>query len=183
MPEIESCPVAGNASSPAQPRKPTPAVWLASGFVWLTSAWSLLVGVILCTSGWILAHELLRPETVQRDEAMAREYGPQVLVPHLINRVLEGLLNIGLSGLIAWCQFAAVFRRSAARSFIVAAFFLLSGLLGCAAHPFNLTWGVMDGAFLFSGIVMFRWGWRLMKRRPEKSNSVEQRGLLSGPAK
>jgi hypothetical protein len=38
-------------------------------------------------------------------------------------------------------------------------------LVGCAAHPVDVAWGVVDGAFLFSGIVMFRWGRRVAKRR------------------
>jgi hypothetical protein len=167
MSEIFTKHLAADLLPRSLPRKPTPAVWLATGVICLVCLWSLAVGIALLVVDWIVGGENV-PDRMRSILSMARENGPHALIPPVFDPSLERLLYILLAALIGWCHYGAIFRRSALQSFVVAAFLLLTGLAGCLGHPFNLGWGVIDAAFLFSGIVMFRWGWRLAKPRPSE---------------
>jgi hypothetical protein len=128
--------------------RPSPAVWIATVLVYGYCLLGLFVGLLLLFAS----------------RAVAASTDPDALIPQEFDPWLRGLFNLLVSALLVWLQFFAVFRRSAVRSFAVGALFIVFGVFGGVFRSMDLGWGFVIASWLFVGVTMLRWGWRLTIR-------------------
>jgi hypothetical protein len=129
--------------------RPSPAVWIATALVYGYCLLGLFVGLILLFSG----------------RAAAATADPDALIPQEFDPWLRGLFNLLVAALLVWLQFSAVFRCRAILSFAVGALFLVFGFFGGVFRNMDLGWGFVIASWLFVGVTMLRWGWRLKTRK------------------
>ena len=129
--------------------KPSLAVWIATVLVYGYCLLGFFVGLLLLFAG----------------RAVAATGDPEALVPQEFDPWLRGLFNLLVSALLVWLQFFAVFRRSAVRSFAVGALFVAFGIFGGVFRSMDLGWGFVIATWLFVGVTMLRWEWRLTVRQ------------------
>jgi len=147
---------AAESPAPVSPvLKPSPAVWIATTLVYGYCLLGLFVGLFLLVSG----------------RAAAATADPDALIPQEFDPWLRGLFNLLVSGMLIWFQFSAVFRRRAVLSFAVGALFIAFGFFGGVFRHMDLGWGFVIASWLFVGVTMLRWGWRLRFRRPAAAGS------------
>jgi hypothetical protein len=147
---------APESPAPASPAlRPSPAVWVATALVYGYCLLGLFVGLVLLFSG----------------RAAAAPADPDALVPQEFDPWLRGLFNLLVSALLVWLQFSAVFRRRAVLSFAVGVLFLVFGFFGGVFRHMDLGWGFVIASWLFVGVTMLRWGWRLAFRRADAVGS------------
>jgi hypothetical protein len=138
-----------SAAPPLLPSLPrlTLGVWLSTLLVFFWAVGGVAYGIA----------EVVRAAVGGGDE-------PDALFTPLLDPRWAAVLGILLAGLVAWCQYHAVFRRRAVRSFVVGAVFFVLGVVMCL-----FTWDGVNtfiaGTYLFIGIMMCRWGGRLVASR------------------
>ncbi len=130
--------------------RPSPAVWIATALVYGYCLLGLFAGLFLLFSS----------------RAAAATADPEALIPQEFDPWLRGLFNLLVSALLVWLQFSAVFRRRAALSLAVGALFIVFGVFGGVFRYMDLGWGFVIASWLFVGVTMLRWGWRLKTRKP-----------------
>jgi hypothetical protein len=135
--------------------RPSLAVWIATALVYGYCLLGLFAGLVLLFT--------VRAAAAMKD--------PDALVPQEIDPWLRGLLILLVSALLVWLQFFAVFRHKAVRSFAVGALFIIFGVFGGVFRSMDLGWGFAIASWLFVGITMLRWGWRLAIQRPAAGGS------------
>ena len=126
--------------------RPTAAVWIATALVYGYCLLGLFAGLVLLLFG---------------GRAAAATRDPDALIPQSFDPWLQGGFDLIVAALLVWLQFYAVFRRSAVRSCVAGGLVLVFALFGGLFRYMDVGWGFVIASWLFVGITMLRWGWRL----------------------
>lgn len=123
--------------------KPSPVMWIATVLVAATCLVSIVLGIDM----------MLRPRET--------ESGVPAFHP-----IWGGLFNVAVGTFLLWCQFHAAFRRRAVSGFIVAAAFLIGGVLVVVLDdPESRQNELFGGIMLFVGIIMLRRSVRMWREQ------------------